>query len=59
MYVVQLKKGVYLTDKLTPTNDLQMAMIISNYEIAKLYLQGQYERVKYVYLENDKIKLVE
>jgi hypothetical protein len=29
MYVVQIKKGVYLTDKLKPTYDLDAAMVIN------------------------------
>ena len=59
MYAVQVKKGVYLTDNLKTTTDLQCCMVIDNYNVAKLYLIGQYERVVPVELKENKIVIKE
>lgn len=45
MYTIQIKRGVYLTDKLTKTEDLQACIIIDDYRTAELYLEGKYDKV--------------
>lgn len=59
MYAVQVKNGVYLTDRLTETTDLQNCMVIEDYNIARLYLVGKYERVVSIELKENKIVIKE
>lgn len=59
IYTIQVKQGIYLTDRLNRTKDLQSCILINDYKTAELYLQDRRDRVIKLKIRNNIIIIEE